>query len=164
VTSTEIFGGSTYTADRSETARAYSQAAGGGADHCECSGCRNFRLARDRVYPTKFLALLDTLGIDPRKEAEAYHNGRLAPGAHHYGGWFHFVGTLDVDDAEQVVALGNGFHAKAVKHVVELGAGFTAWMTRADAPRLPALEGFALVQLEFCAENVPWLLDEPEPG
>jgi hypothetical protein len=36
-------------------------------------------------------------------------------------------------------------------------------MCRAGAPRLASLEGLAAVQLEFHAEGVPWLLNEPEP-
>jgi hypothetical protein len=96
-----------------------------------------------------FLALLDRLGIDPLKEAESYHNARLVSGRHDYGGWFHFVGTLDETTEFKQVGLGDGF---------------STWLSRADAPRLP---GFAdqksLVQLEFHSEAVPWLLDEPEP-
>lgn len=137
-----------YTVDRDATIATYARAEDGGADRCDCNGCRNFRLARTRVYPSTFLALLDRLGIDPHKEAEAYHNARLAPGRHDYGGWFHFVGTLDETKE----------FAK-----IDLGAGFTTWLCRADAPRLPSFEGQrSLVQLEFHSDAVPWLLEEPE--
>jgi hypothetical protein len=36
-------------------------------------------------------------------------------------------------------------------------------MCNATAPRLATLAGLPAVQLEFHAEGVPWLLDEPEP-
>ena len=32
------------------------------------------------------------------KEAEIYHNGQVRPGIHSYGGWFHFVGTIETGD------------------------------------------------------------------
>ena len=141
------FGEWKYTADRDATIIAYGRAERGGADTCDCANCRNFRVARARVFPNEFLTLLDRLGIDPVKDAEVYHNARLAPGRHDYGGWYHFMGTLDEAGDFPPVALGEGF---------------TAWMCRASAPRLQGLEGAPVVQLEFQAETVPWLLDEPE--
>ena len=141
------FGQWKYTADRNATIIAYSRVLRGGADTCDCVHCRNFRVARARVFPEKFLALLDQLGIDPLKDAEVYHNTRLAPGRHDYGGWYHFIGTLD--EAGDFPP-------------VDLEDGFKVWMCHAEAPRLPSLQGVPVVQLEFHIETVPWLLDEPE--
>ena len=142
------FGQSIYSVDRAATERAYSEAEKGGTDTCDCVPCRNFREARATAFPTAFLALLDQLGIDPNKDGEVYHNGRMAPGRHDYAGWFHFVGNLtETGDFSPI----------------SLGEGFTAWMCDASAPRLTTLEGLPAVQLEFHAEGVPWLLDEPEP-
>jgi hypothetical protein len=141
------FGQWKYTADRDATVLAYSQAERGWADKCDCAPCRNFRLARTQAFPARFLALLDELGIDLRKDGEVYHNARLAPGRHDYGGWYHFVGTLDEP---------GDFPA------VKLVDGFTVWMCHAYAPRLPTLKGLPAVQVEFHANAVPWLLDEPE--
>lgn len=76
-----------------------------------------------------------------------YHNARFAPGQHDYGGWFHFVGSLDR----------TGDFAP-----VDFGDGFTAWLSRRGAPALPALKDLPLVQLEFHATHVPWGLCEPE--
>jgi hypothetical protein len=92
--------------------------------------------------------LLDQLGIDPLKDAEVYRNARLSPGCHDYGGWYHFIGTLDET---------GDFPA------IQLGEGFTAWLCCASAPRLASLESAPTVQLEFRAEQVRWLLNEPEP-
>ena len=47
------------------------------------------------MYPAEALALFDRLGITYNREAESYHNGRLESGLHSYGGWFHFVGTIE---------------------------------------------------------------------
>ena len=141
------FGEWEYSPDHDATIVAYRRAKLGGADSCGCNGCRNFGAAREHVFPDAFLALLEQLGIDPRKDAEVYHCVRLGPGRHSYSGWFHFVGTLD--------KTGDFVH-------VDFGPDFKAWMCRATAPRLPTLKDKSVVQLEFDAEGVPWLLDEPE--
>jgi hypothetical protein len=140
------FGQWKYTADRDATILAYSRAERGWVDKCDCVPCKNFRVARAQALPAKFLALLDELGIDPRKDGEVYYNARLAPGRHCYGGWYHFIGTLDETGDFPVV---------------DLGDGFTAWMCRAYTPTLPSLKGMPAVQVEFLAKAVPWLLDEP---
>ena len=136
-----------YRADRDATLLAYGRTERGGADTCECAGCRNFRVARADCFPPEFIALLGELGIDPRKDAEVYHIARIAPGRHDYGGWYHFIGFLD----ETVES-----------RPVELGSAFSVRMCPASAPRLPSLKGKQVVQLEFQAQAVPWRLEEPE--
>jgi hypothetical protein len=80
--------------DREATAAIYERLMGGWAEKCGCVGCRNLMAQRDRIYPASFRALLQQLGIDPNKEAEAVADGPLANGLHHYGGWFFFVGEM----------------------------------------------------------------------
>jgi hypothetical protein len=142
------FGQWNHTVDRDATILAYGRAELGGADTCNCVTCRNFRVARAQAFPLQFLALLDEWGIDSRKDGEVYYLGRLGPGRHCYGGWFHFVGTLDETGDFPPV---------------DLGSGFTVWMCRASAPRLSSLEGTPVVQLEFYTQAVPWLSPDPEP-
>src|SRR4051794_35077076 len=89
------FGDWSFTVDRKATECAYAAAKCGGVDTCNCAGCRNFRLARERVFPSEFKALLAGFGIDPRKDGEIYHAGQRAPGNHIYVGWYHFIGTLE---------------------------------------------------------------------
>lgn len=134
--------------DAEATKMAYSRVDRGGAESCSCNGCRNFVAARSRVFPKPFLEFLATLGVDPLKDAEAYHNARLSPGRHDYGGWYHFVGRLTMDGDFGVV---------------DYGGGFTACFCQATAPRLKILEGLPVVQLDFHSEAVPWMLSEPEP-
>lgn len=141
------FGQWEYSADRDATISAYRRAERGGVDTCDCANCRNFRVARANVFPESFLRLLDQLGIDPLKDGEVYHNARLSSGRHDYGGWYHFIGTLEKTGDFPVV---------------QLAEGFTAWMCHAFAPRLASLKNEPTVQLEFHAQQVPWLLDEPE--
>lgn len=136
-----------YRADREATILAYGQTERGGADTCDCAGCRNFRAVRADCFPPEFIALLGQLGIDPRKDAEVYHIARIAPGRHDYGGWYHFIGTFDEVGKSPPVTL---------------GSGFSAWVCPASGPRLSSLKGKQVVQLEFYIEAIPWRLDEPE--
>jgi hypothetical protein len=137
-----------YSCDRAATAEAYARIDMGGADQCSCAGCRNFLKARNEVFPERFLALLESLGIDSRKDAEIVYYGPSGQGIYFYGGWFHFVGTLDT----------TGDFAP-----VPMGEGFETWLCRAHAPRISPLKDLPVVQLEFAARNVPWHLDE-DPG
>jgi hypothetical protein len=141
------FGEWRYTVDREATRTAYTREPAGGAATCTCNGCRNFVAARDRILPPQLVAFLESLGIDPTKDAEAYHCGRVAPGRHHYGGWYHFVGTLDV----------TGDLAR-----IEFSEGFFAWMSTARAPRIASLQSASVVELAFSTDRAPWVLNEPE--
>ncbi|MGN6519872.1 MAG: hypothetical protein ACTHK2_10665 [Dokdonella sp.] len=145
--SLSAFGEWEFTADREATLAAYARAPEGGSASCNCSGCRNFVAARNSVYPPAFLSFLQSLGIDSQKDGEVYHNARLSPRCHDYGGWFHFVGTLNKTGDFPVVAMSDNFEV---------------WLLRRSAPALATLEGLPLVQVEFHASAVPWLLDEPE--
>jgi hypothetical protein len=80
--------------DREATAAIYAGLKGGWAESCLCVGCRNLMAQREVIYPPAFRELLDRLGIDSNKEAEAVADGPLANGLHHYGGWFFFVGEM----------------------------------------------------------------------
>jgi hypothetical protein len=110
-------------------------------------GVQEFQISASAGVPAEFLALLDRLGIDPLKDGEVSHIARLAPGRHIYGGWYHFVGTLEETGDFPPV---------------DLGVGFAVWMCHASAPRLRSLQGIPVVQLEFHNKSVPWLLDEEE--
>jgi hypothetical protein len=142
------FGAWQFMCDRQATVDAYAREAVGNSAQCTCIGCRNFVAARFDVFPKAFSTLLDSLGIDPTKDGEVYHNGRLSPGKHHYGGWFHFIGTLDVIGDFQPI---------------EFGESFSVYFCSKSAPCLPALKDLPLVQVEFTASAVPWCLTDPEP-
>jgi hypothetical protein len=141
------FGQWRYTVDRTATADAYAREAAGGAQKCTCTGCRNFVVARDEILPARFVEFLNTLGVDSTKDAEVYHSGRIAPGCHHYGGWYHFIGTLD----------STGDFAP-----VDFGNGFTAWLCAAHAPRISTMSDRSVVQVEFSTNRAPWVLDSSE--
>jgi hypothetical protein len=142
------FGRWEFTCDRPATVDAYARADQGGSDSCTCNGCRNFVAARTQVYPQEFLSLLDSLGIDSRRDGEVYLLGPAASGRYYYGGWFHFVGSLEKT---------GDFPA------VTMGPGFTVYLCRRSAPALKSLIGLPLVQVEFHSNEVPWVLSEPKP-
>lgn len=144
---TKTFGSWTFTDDHEATLAAYARAAQGGSDECACVGCRNFAKARDRVYPPAFVSFLQSLGIDPCKDGEVHHFVRLGPGRHFYGGWFHFVGTLERSGDFPRVPMSDDFEV---------------WLTGKGAPPLDSLKGLPLVGVEFQATAVPWVLDEEE--
>ena len=133
--------------DRVATVGAHSREPLGGADTCTCNGCRNFVAARERVFPAPFLVLLDSLGIDWRKDGEASLYGPTSSGLYLYGGWFHFVGTLDKTGDFPMVPMGDRFKV---------------WLCRDNAPPLATMKDLPRVQLEFEAE-VPWVLSEDAP-
>jgi hypothetical protein len=141
------FGQWRYSVDRAATDAAYACEPAGGAATCTCVGCRNFDAARGQIFPRRFVEFLESLGIDPAKEAEAYHTGRLASGRHHYGGWYHFIGILEI----------SGDFAP-----VDFGDGFTSWMRAAVAPRLESLLTARVIELEFSTDRAPWVLNETE--
>jgi hypothetical protein len=72
------------------------------ADRCICTSCKNFAAHRDRAYPEEFLHLLETLGINPLREWEAfdYESELRSLQNHLYGGWFLFSGEL-IEGVEQ---------------------------------------------------------------
>ena len=78
-----------------ETTRAgYETLSAGGAESCECAGCRNFLVQRQTVYLSEVLNLFQEFGINYERDAETYHIARLDDGLHLYGAWFHFVGSI----------------------------------------------------------------------
>ena len=62
-----------------------------------CSGRKRSFVADDANELSARVQKSTDLDDRGQKDAEAYHNARLAPGRHDYGGWYHFVGQLTVD-------------------------------------------------------------------
>ena len=143
------FGDQTVLYDRDATISAYQTMNGGWADECGCLFCKNFVAQRESVFPPSFLELLGLLGIDARKEGEAFMNGPVADGCHLYGGWFYLVGEL--------VVAGENANIAADSH------HFGYFFTRMHPPH-KAFGGVPTIGLEFEA-HVPWVLPEdPESG
>src|SRR6056297_1587584 len=142
--------------DPRDTRRCYAQLPVG--TYCTCNQCKNFNAAVGRIFPTEFIALLDSLGIDPTKPAELSHYGRERLGLYLTGGWFHFVGSIVAGDD----AIHWENHCGTFRFE-QLGSGLEFSVTRRLALVREAFAGMSLAQLEFLA-CVPWVLAEPEPG
>jgi hypothetical protein len=80
--------------DREATITAYRTMVQGWAEDCGCVQCRNFAVQRDSIYPASFRSILEQLGIDERKEGEAFEYGPVGDGWHLLGGWFYLVGEM----------------------------------------------------------------------
>lgn len=126
------------------TRAGYETISAGGADLCDCAGCRNFLAQRDSVFPAEISKLFETLGVDHKRDAEIYHTARLATGLHLYGGWFHFVGAI-VNEPTGPATLDN----------------FTIDFVPNNALAAKAFQNQRLVQIEITMK-LPWVLSEPE--
>lgn len=133
----------------------------GAPERCGCLHCRNFAAARARAYPPAARALFARLGVDARCESEVYYGGPIGAGLHLYGGWFHFVGMLDVGpEALGPRRPGRGETGPHPLVLVPLGDRFRLGFTT-RLGLVPAAFGAAsVVQLEFEA-TLPWVLDTP---
>jgi len=130
--------------DHEATAAIYASLRNGWAEDCGCVGCRNFVIQRDVIYPASFSRLLDQLGIDPNKEAEAVAYRPLENGLHHYGGWFFFVGEMVTAGEELSDAADSRY--------------FTYFLTR-GGPCPKAFRDGPKLGIEFEAQ-IKWVLDE----
>jgi hypothetical protein len=131
--------------DPEATRKAYAALLRGWPEECGCKSCQNFIAARKFVYPAEALALFDRLGIAYNREAESYHNGRLESGLHSYGGWFHFVGTIEGGE-NNFEMVGEHFSISFSTHTTLIPRAF------GEQP---------VVQLEFQTE-VPWVIEGAE--
>lgn len=144
--------------DPTATARIYSQLTSGAPERCGCAPCRNFAAVRKQVYPESVLRLFEELGIAFDREAEVYHNCRIEPGKHNYGGWLHFIGTIAAgsDASRQMSPNAWTFDLEDVTDRFKLG------FTRRLGLVNKLFQESPVVQLEFQA-IVPWVLAESEP-
>jgi len=130
--------------DREATVSVYSSLAQGGATLCLCNSCENFTRLRSQAYPPEFVSLLETLGVDPTKEGEAYECGKDGTGLYIYGGWFHFLGRVVQTGPEADVN------------------GFKYWFDLTGPPAGEEFRGGAASAIEFLT-HLPWVSDRPEP-
>ena len=133
--------------DPAKTRRAYEEIIAGGSETCECAGCRNFLAQRERAFPKEVLDLFSELGINYRRDAEIYHQAKLESGLHLYGGWFHFIGSIQGQPLGPAKVSGDfTIDFVPARHLAAASFG--------DEP---------LVQVEIAPE-LPWVMEsEKEP-
>jgi len=143
------------------TREAHSKLARSGATECSCVGCQNFEAVRPQLLAGPLGRILDQLGISPPWEVEVYEVGRSASGLHHYGGWFHFIGTME-SGAEAWLPVGRGAAASKVADFEPLSETLSVGFHTDVALVREPFAGLPLVQLEIAAE-LPWVIPADEP-
>ncbi|MHB9092043.1 MAG: hypothetical protein ACYC7H_11555 [Chloroflexota bacterium] len=106
----------------------------GAPEQCGCPSCLHFASARQYAYPSEARRLFEMLGINRSCEAEVYESGPTEQGERRYGGWFHFIGTVEGGrEATQSYA----------------GGRFVFWFIERSSLLRPSFAGYPVVQLEF---------------
>jgi hypothetical protein len=126
---------------------------------CDCSECRNYRVARDVIYTEPVMSFFAQFGIDTTKPSEIYEGGLIGE-TFHCGCWFHFVGSI-VDLNHPAAEITPSRLIPVFTH----GAVDISEIVRVDfhdkRHLLPAsFKNQPVVQLE-CDFKTPWLLPEP---
>jgi len=126
---------------------------------CDCSGCRNYRAARELIYTASVQRFFSQFGIDTTKPSEIYESGQIGQ-VFHCGCWFHFVGVI-VDLGHEVIDIA----PSRLAPVFTRGAVDISESVRVDFhdkrhlfPK--SFVGQPIVQME-CEFKIPWLLSEP---
>ena len=88
-------------ADVEATRDVYDRTSRGAPANCSCAYCRNFAALGDAAFPPSFRELAGKLGIDYHKAAEIFEWSDFRDGQTGYGGWFHFVGTIQEGPVEE---------------------------------------------------------------
>ena len=144
--------------DPEVTQRVYDEIRRGGHYDCVADEDRNYAAVRNRAYSEDFLVLLFRLGVDPDYEAETSLLCRMAPGRYQYAGWFHFVGSSNPDQFEDMPVNEDFGDIDVGRLLIEHNVTISE---RTDLVH-DAFSGHPVVQLDFGAV-VPWAIDAPEP-
>ena len=131
-------------------------------EKCRCDGCQNFPLAIGKALSEEGRRLFASMGVDPAKATEAYVNLARDEGTIFYGAWYHLFGRIErrVETVPDVTAPEWG--EARLLHVSSL---LYVFFRDGDSiiGREAAFGDAAIVQMEFVAWGVPWVLDEPNP-
>ena len=130
---------------------------------CDCAGCRNFTLAIGDGLGEGGRRFLASGGIDDlAKATESYVNFVQRDGTLCYGGWCHLFGRIRRRFEAVPDATATEWGEASVLHV-----GSRLDVSFRDGEdiigRDAAFGDAAIVQMEFVAWGVPWVLDEPNP-
>ena len=143
--------------DVQATQHAYTVAAATPPWTCECDPCRNFRSLGMEAFPEDFQKFCAAAGVDLHHPSEVYHSGRIAPGSHSYGGWFHIVGELAAGRDGLLAVSPTGWLGDFEQLTPDFAVGLTA-RTVLVPYGFPSV---GVVQLEFSTQ-LPWILSSPE--
>jgi hypothetical protein len=142
--------------DREATREAFLSLPMGSPESCGCGDCVNFAASRDRAYPSLVLSIFNQLGIDSHKESEIWHTHRDENGLHHYGGFFHFIGTIEIGRDVMVKMNGHGTYAFET-----IGEHFEWGLTSHTALVPDSFADSPVTQFDFAA-RIPRVIEMPE--
>ncbi len=146
------FRGWEFEVDPELTSRTYGQTKDGNSDDCPCGDCKNYRRQKDIAFPKEALEFFEVVGIDYRKECEAFTTDDPNNSPRHYNGWFHFAGNIIKRGPNQAV--------DPETEITNLNESFRIWFRRGSDLSFFD-KGTELVQVEF-ETRLPWILDESE--
>jgi hypothetical protein len=143
--------------DNIATLQAYNQIERGGAERCDCDYCLNFLKVRDEVYPETVKDFFSQLGIDYKKEPEVYYLSKRKLGWHIYGGWFHFIGTVErVEENKHP-------HDPRFMEVIEVEENFSWSFSNGSVhPYREVFNNQSLSEINFDV-HVSWVINTKEP-
>lgn len=116
-------------------------------EDCTCEFCANYVLACDK-FPSAWIDLFESLGIDPRKEGEVSHYIKNEDGTNFYGAFYHIVGNIIEGP---LIEKGNESSLSFIKYN-GLKIGFNE-----DLSLVPTAFPKPIIQFEVQL-NVPWIL------
>jgi len=137
------------------TSTAYATSISRGAEDCDCASCRNLVAQRSVEYSQELRTFLQSVGVDPFTEAEAWEAGGLEDGYTYNAGWWHFIGEVEVR-GDALIPLSTEPSGRGRDWELQF------WPGREDV-KLPQLPDAPLVQVGFSV-MLPWVLDEPYPS
>ena len=116
------------------------------AETCGCSYCRNFIAGRDTAFPEEFMHILETLGIDFKKDIQTSHLCKTAEGKHQYDVNYYFVGKI-----VEMSKLHAPIDISSFNFIIDETINY-----RSKEFSIPIL------RLE-CFPIMPWIIEEKEP-
>ncbi len=142
--------------DVKRTKEVYAKIDLGSPESCICSGCKNFSINREEIYPNEFKSLLNELGIDYKKESEVVHYCKLENGSHFYGGWFHFKGKIlsGVDSRQELNLNDNSLSMISMTDDFKVAFSKDGALSFFDSDEFDEL-----VQVDFSAHS-EWIIDK----
>jgi hypothetical protein len=146
------FRGWEFEVDTELTSKTYGKAKEGNSDACDCGDCKNYRAQKSAAFPAEVLEFFAVVGIDYRKESEAYTTHQLENGLYHYSGWFHFAGNVLKRGSRQAI--------DPDTEITTLSENFRIWFRRGGDLSFFD-KGTELVQVEF-ETHLPWIIEESE--
>ena len=132
-------------------------------EKCGCVGCRNFTLAIGDALGEGGRRLFASAGVeDPAKATESCVDLPHGDGTFLYGAWYHLCGRIR-RRFEAVPDATSAEWGEARERRVGERAHISFVDGRKIIGREAAFGDAAIVQMEFVAKAVPWVMDGPNP-